>query len=147
MSSVLLLAAATNAVADAVAAAPRAVSASAGFGLVFWSLLLLSAVALAAIAERVLLYRREQIDSAQFLAGVRNVIKRDNVLEALSICDATPGPVARMVKAAILAREGGRERGDRGGGAGKKSFRRAEQTSRAGPVFGNIEVSLHRNGG
>ena len=110
MSSVLLLAAATNAVTDAMAAAPRAASASAGFGLVFWSLLLLSAVALAAIAERVLLYRREQIDSAQFLAGVRNVIKRDNVLEALSICDATPGPVARMVKAAILAREGGRER-------------------------------------
>ena len=110
LSVPLLAAVATNAVAEAVAAAPRAGAAAGGFGVVFWFLLLVSAVALVAITERVLLYRREQIDSAQFLAGVRNVIKRDNVLEALSICDATPGPVARMVKAAILAREGGRER-------------------------------------
>jgi biopolymer transport protein ExbB len=100
---------ATNAVAAVSASAQRA-AATGGYGLVFWFLLLLSAVALAVIGERVLMYRREQIDSAQFLAGVRNVIKRDNVLEALSICDATPGPVARMVKAAILARDGGRDR-------------------------------------
>jgi biopolymer transport protein ExbB len=30
-------------------------------------------------------------------------------VEALSICDATPGPVARLVKAAILTRDRGRE--------------------------------------
>ena len=100
---------ATNAV-SAVAATARQATATGGYGLVFWFLVLLCAVAIAVIAERVLLYRREQIDSAQFLAGVRNVMRRDNVLEALSICDATPGPVARMVKAAILARDGGRER-------------------------------------
>jgi biopolymer transport protein ExbB len=38
------------------------------------------------------------------------VLKRDNVVEALSICDATPGPVARLVKTAILNRAHGRER-------------------------------------
>ena len=108
-ASLLAAADATNVVAAVSVSAPRA-TATGGFGLVFWLLVLLSGVALAVIIERVLLYRREQIDSAQFLAGVRNVIRRDNVLEALSICDATPGPVARMVKAAILAREGGRER-------------------------------------
>ena len=32
------------------------------------------------------------------------------MVEAISICDATPGPVARLVKAAILNRELGRER-------------------------------------
>jgi biopolymer transport protein ExbB len=37
------------------------------------------------------------------------VLKRDNVVEAISICDATPGPVARLVKVAILNRERGRE--------------------------------------
>jgi biopolymer transport protein ExbB len=36
-------------------------------------------------------------------------LKRDNVVEALSICDATPGPVARLVKTAILNRDRGRE--------------------------------------
>ena len=34
---------------------------------------------------------------------------RDNVVEAISICDATPGPVARLVKVAILSRERGRD--------------------------------------
>jgi len=81
-----------------------------GYGLVFWVLLVLTAITVTVTIERILLYRREQIDFAQFLAGVRTVLKRDNVLEALSICDATPGPVARLVKAAILARDGGRER-------------------------------------
>ena len=111
MLSTLTLAAAdaTNAAVGAVSAAHGATP-SAGFGPVFWFLILLSGVSFAVILERALLFRREQIDSAQFLAGVRNVLKRDNVLEALSICDATPGPVARMVKSAILAREGGRER-------------------------------------
>jgi biopolymer transport protein ExbB len=36
-------------------------------------------------------------------------LRRDNVVEALSICDATPGPVARLVKVAILSRDRGRE--------------------------------------
>jgi biopolymer transport protein ExbB len=38
------------------------------------------------------------------------VLKRNNVVEALSICDATPGPVARLVRTAILNRDQGRER-------------------------------------
>ena len=39
----------------------------------------------------------------------RNVLKRDNVIEALAICDATAGPVARLVKVAILNRDKGRD--------------------------------------
>jgi len=38
------------------------------------------------------------------------VLRRDNVVEAISICDATPGPVARLVKTAILNRDNGRDR-------------------------------------
>jgi len=59
--------------------------------------------------ERVLHYHRAQINSAEFLNGVRTVLKRDNIVEALSICDATPGPVSRLVKTAILNREKGRD--------------------------------------
>lgn len=74
-----------------------------------WLILATSAVALAVFMERLLQYHREQINSTAFLNGVRNVLKRDNVVEALAICDATPGPVARLVKVAILNREKGRE--------------------------------------
>src|SRR5213076_2677037 len=75
-----------------------------------WLLLLMSAVVLVVFIGRLLHYHRAQMNSTEFLNGVRNVLKRENVVEALSICDATPGPVARLVKTAILNRDRGRER-------------------------------------
>src|SRR5436190_18280789 len=80
-----------------------------GDGWALWLILLVSAVAIAVFVERLLHYHRAQINSSEFLNGVRNVLKRDNVVEALAICDATPGPVARLVKVAILNRDKGRE--------------------------------------
>lgn len=74
-----------------------------------WILIFTSAVALAVFLERMLHYHRAQINSLEFLDGVRNVLRQGNVVEGLSICDATPGPVARLVKAALLNRERGRE--------------------------------------
>jgi biopolymer transport protein ExbB len=79
-------------------------------GPMIWLILVTGAIALAVFVERVLHCHRAQINSAEFLNGVRNVLKRDNVVEALSICDATPGPVARLVKTAILNRDKGRDR-------------------------------------
>ncbi len=78
-------------------------------GPMIWLILATSAVAVAVFIERVLHYHRAQINSMEFLNGMRNVLKRDNVVEAISICDATPGPVARLVKVAILNRDRGKE--------------------------------------
>ena len=74
-----------------------------------WLIMGASAVAIVVFIERVLHYHRAQINSIEFLNGVKNVLRRDNVVEAVSICDATPGPVARLVKVAILNRDRGRE--------------------------------------
>src|SRR5436305_12087646 len=79
-------------------------------GPVLWLIILTSAVAVVVFIERFLHYHRAQINSTQFLNGVRTVLKRNNVVEAISICDATPGPVARLVKTAILNQDHGRER-------------------------------------
>src|SRR5271168_5515469 len=79
-------------------------------GPMLWVILLASAVAVIVFIERALFCHRAQINSTEFLNGVRTVLKRDNVVEALSICDATPGPVARLVKTAILNRDKGRDR-------------------------------------
>src|SRR5712671_3708762 len=79
-------------------------------GPVLWIILFASAVAVIVFIERFLHCHRAQINSTEFLNGVRNVLKRDNIVEALSICDATPGPVARLVKTAILNRDHGRDR-------------------------------------
>src|SRR3989442_8078099 len=79
-------------------------------GLMLWLILLISAVGMVVFIERFLHFHRAQINSTEFLNGVRTVLKRDNVVEALSICDARPGPVGRLVKTAILNRDHGRER-------------------------------------
>lgn len=79
-------------------------------GPVLWLLIIASGVAITVFIERVLHCHRAQINSLEFLNGIRTVLKRDNVVEALSICDATPGPIARLVKTAILNRDQGRER-------------------------------------
>jgi biopolymer transport protein ExbB len=79
-------------------------------GPVIWLILLAAATALVVFIERVLYCHRSQINSAEFLNGVRTVLKRDNVVEAIAICDATFGPVARLVKTAILNRDKGRDR-------------------------------------
>jgi biopolymer transport protein ExbB len=66
-----------------------------------WLLLLASTVAVVVFVERLLHYHRAQINSAEFLNGVRNVLKRENLVEALSM--------SRLVKSAILNYERGRE--------------------------------------
>jgi len=75
-----------------------------------WVILLTGAVGVVVFIERYLYCHRSQINSIEFLNGIRTVLKRDNVVEAISICDATPGPVSRLVKTAILNRDQGRER-------------------------------------
>ncbi len=74
-----------------------------------WLILAASAMAVVVFVERLLHYHRVQINSTEFLNGVKNVLKRENIVEAISICDATPGPISRLVKTAILNRERGRE--------------------------------------
>jgi len=79
-------------------------------GPMLWVIFLAGAIGIVVFLERFLHCHRAQINSTEFLNGVRTVLKRNNVVEALSICDATPGPVARLVKTAILNRDYGRER-------------------------------------
>src|SRR5580765_7690252 len=54
-------------------------------GAMIWLILAVSAVAIVVFIERLLHYHRAQIHSAEFLIGVRNVMKRDNIIEAISI--------------------------------------------------------------
>lgn len=78
-------------------------------GPLIWPLLAAGAAAIVIIVERALHYHRAQINATEFLVGIRNVLKQNNVVEAVSICDATPGPVPRLVKCAILNRHADRE--------------------------------------
>lgn len=78
-------------------------------GLIAWIILGCGGVALLLFLERLLSLHRARIKSEDFIAGICNNLRRGNVNEALAICDDTPGPVAVIVRAAILNRQGDKE--------------------------------------
>ena len=73
-------------------------------GPMLWVILLAGLAAFAVFVERSLHLHRARIRTDDFLKGIFNILGRGNIKEALTICDETPGPVAYVVKTAILHR-------------------------------------------
>lgn len=67
-----------------------------------WLLLLLAFLALVFAVERGLFLHRGLVLSSDFIEGVRNNLRAGRPLEALAACEESPGPVPRVVKAALL---------------------------------------------
>ena len=78
-------------------------------GLIAWIIVGCGLAALILFLERLLSLHRARIKSEDFIAGICNNLRRGNVNEALAICDDTPGPVAVIVRAAILNRQADKE--------------------------------------
>lgn len=78
-------------------------------GLIAWIIVGCGVAALILFLERLLSLHRARIKSEDFIAGICNNLRRGNVNEALAICDDTPGPVAVIVRAAILNRQADKE--------------------------------------
>lgn len=67
-----------------------------------WVLLALGILALLLVFERLLFLHRGQIRATTFLDGIKNSLAKRRLIEALTLCEETPGPVAAVVKAALL---------------------------------------------
>ena len=78
-------------------------------GPVMWIILVLDIIALAVILKKSFQFYRDEINVRELLHGLFNVLRRNGFIEAVSLCDNTPGPVARMLGAAIAARQRGDE--------------------------------------
>ena len=74
-------------------------------GPLMWLLLLASVVAVGTFVERFTYLRRVTVDVGDLLRGLANLIRRGCYAEAQIECRSTPGPVARVVYAAILRHE------------------------------------------
>lgn len=74
-------------------------------GLLMWPILVCSIIAIAVFAERLLYFHRASIHVAEFLQGLSNLVRRKNFAEALHESAGTPGPVARVIHAAIIRHE------------------------------------------
>ncbi len=78
-------------------------------GPVLWVIVVLGAMALSVFLERSLHLHRARIDETDFLQGIFNTIRRGNVAEAITLCEETPGPVARLISTAIKRRQSSRQ--------------------------------------
>jgi biopolymer transport protein ExbB len=67
-----------------------------------WVLLGLALLGLMLFIERSLYLHRGQIRAKAFVDGIKNTLAKRRLVEALTLCEETPGPVAAVVKAALL---------------------------------------------
>jgi biopolymer transport protein ExbB len=74
-------------------------------GPMMWLLLALGLLTVLLALERVLFLHRGQIRATTFLEGIKNILAKRRLVEALTVCEETPGPVAAVVKAALLHAE------------------------------------------
>lgn len=71
-------------------------------GPMMWIILACGVVGTAVFLAKLYELHRAQIRPGDFLKGLYNILNRNNIVEAVSICEETPGPVASVVRAAIL---------------------------------------------
>ncbi len=74
-------------------------------GPLIWLLLGCSLLALGIFLERFFYFHRSAIDVGELLQGLANLVKKKNYAEARHECAGTPGPVARVVKSALMRHE------------------------------------------
>ena len=67
-----------------------------------WPLLLVSLLGFIYFIERILYLHRGQIRTDDFITGIRNLVRKRRLIEAITVCEETPGPVPEVVKAALL---------------------------------------------
>ena len=72
-------------------------------GVIMWLILFCSLLAVFIFIGKWFQFHRAQINVRELVSGLVNVLQRDGMIEALTLCDNTPGPVARILTAAIQA--------------------------------------------
>lgn len=71
-------------------------------GPIMWPILVCSIVAFVIVVERALYLRRVTIDTRKFSEQISRSIKRNRIMDAVDLCEKTPGPVAHIIKEGIL---------------------------------------------
>lgn len=71
-------------------------------GPMMYLIILSSILAFGVFIERVYHLNRAKIDANKFMDAITNVLKRNKIIEAIEMCNSTPGPIAHIIKAGIL---------------------------------------------
>lgn len=71
-------------------------------GPVMYPIIFCSIIAFAIILERSYHLRSAKIDTKKFMDQIVAVLRRNKIMDAVKMCDETPGPIAHILKAGIL---------------------------------------------
>ncbi|MCM8761063.1 MAG: MotA/TolQ/ExbB proton channel family protein, partial [Candidatus Omnitrophica bacterium] len=71
-------------------------------GPMMYLIIFCSIIAFGIVIERIYHLNKARIDSNKFMDDIINVLKRNKVIEAIEMCNSTPGPIAHIIKAGIL---------------------------------------------
>ena len=71
-------------------------------GPAMYPLLFISLLGFVLFVERSLFLHKGQIGTQDFLSGIKNLVRKKRLVEALTLCEDTPGPMARIMKSALL---------------------------------------------
>jgi biopolymer transport protein ExbB len=71
-------------------------------GPMMYLIILSSILAFGVVIDRIYNLRKARIDADKFMDGITAVLKRNKIIEAIEMCNKTPGPIAHIVKAGIL---------------------------------------------
>ena len=74
-------------------------------GPMLWLIVLFGLIGIFVFLEKLFQLRRNQVNVRELVTGLVNVLKRDAMIEAITLCDTTPGPVAKLLNAAIQAHQ------------------------------------------
>lgn len=67
-----------------------------------YPLLAVSLFGFAIFIERTLFLHKGRIGTEDFLGGIKNLVRKRRLVEALALCDDTASPLGRIVKSALL---------------------------------------------
>lgn len=70
-------------------------------GPLMWPIIICSILALGVTIERVWHLYGAKIDTKKFMEAITAAIKRNKIMQAIELCDQTPGPIAHIMKAGI----------------------------------------------
>ena len=71
-------------------------------GPMMYLIILCSVLAFGVVIERIYHLNKARIDANKFMDDIITVLKRNKIIEAIEMCNATPGPIAHIIKAGIL---------------------------------------------
>jgi biopolymer transport protein ExbB len=71
-------------------------------GPMIWPLMILALMGLVLTFERAIFLHKGKIRAGEFLSGIKNLLSKRRLVEALTVCEETASPVANVVKAALV---------------------------------------------